>query len=117
MAVRFAREDLMPALGADANETETRVANVECVIERREGDPAGEPAERRDRVHAAGRLDAIDLSRLAAGPKVAVAVERQAFGVVKSGREDLEPLDRDFRLRGFVRRPTPPRPSVPSKSR
>src|SRR6185312_5419468 len=57
-------------------------------------------------------IDAIDLSRFAAGPKVALAVEGEAFRVVEPGGENRNLFDRNLR-HWFHGSPTPSGVDVP----
>src|SRR4051812_12779147 len=74
------------------HDTKTWVAR-EDVASGGNSDAAGEPAQRGNCLDAAGPIDPVDLSSFAAGPQVALAVERDALGMIQPGREDLEPLD------------------------
>src|SRR5437899_346000 len=49
------------------------------MIQRRKRNPAGEPAERGHGLDLPRTVDPVDLSRLAAGPEVAVAIEGDAL--------------------------------------
>src|SRR5262249_18830344 len=92
-------EHSVPAVGLDADHAGARVTHVEAVIEGRECQAAVEAAELSDGLDLARVVDPVALARLAAGPEGAVAVESEAFGMVETRGEDLELLDRHFRMR------------------
>src|SRR5207248_6625011 len=84
--------------GFDANQTVGGIADVECAVQRREGDAAVEAAERGDGFDLPRSVDPIDLTRLAAGPELAGAIKGEALRVIEPGGENLEAIDGNFRV-------------------
>src|SRR5207249_11119889 len=75
-------EELMFSRAIDADQARGGIADDHGVVVGEEGDAGVEAAERAELFDLARWVDAVDLTRLAAGPEEAVAVEREGFGMI-----------------------------------
>src|SRR5206468_2656113 len=84
-------------------EPQLGIADVKGVVERGEGDSRVKAAERGQSCYRARSINSIDLTCLPPGPKAAVAVERDAFGVIEGRSENLKQRRLAHSVRGGVR--------------
>src|SRR6478752_4662992 len=89
-------ENTVFAILGGANDADSRDANKQFAIVGRQGDATAKPAKVGDCFDLTHRVDSIELTCFAAGPKSAVAVEGAAFRVIKPGGEYFKSIYSDL---------------------